>query len=358
MSKSQHPYVGLPQKAFWRSAVAECSPAQIAGIWNPKFPITVDDQIATFGSCFAQHFSAALTARGYKWLDAEPPPNIFNEDLCRSFGFGVFSARTGNIYTAASLLQWLTWAFDPAQMPEEIWQENGRRIDPFRPAIEPNGFSSEKEIMAARYETLSALRAAVHRADVFVFTLGLTEAWINRQQGYVYPMCPGTAAGEFDSELHGFVNFTFSQVRDHMDAAINLLKAHNANIRVLLTVSPVPLTATASGRHVLTATVHSKSILRAVAAEIADRYSFVDYFPSYEIITGIPFRSDFFGSNLRSIKPSGVDFVMDSFFGCMAESFGVAGEASQNHETKSEPTTAEPDDDVVCEEVMLEAFRS
>src|SRR6185369_4771378 len=118
--------------------------------------------------------------------------------------------------------------------------------------------------------------------------------------------------------------FTFSQIREHMDEAINLLRTHNPDIRILLTVSPVPLTATASGRHVLLATTHSKAVLRAVAGEIADGYNLVDYFPSYEMITGSPFRSNFFEENLRSITPSGVSFVMDSFFESMRTSFGVS----------------------------------
>jgi hypothetical protein len=356
MPRGQHPYIGLPQRAFWRSAIAERPPLQIQDVWTPKFPITADDRIATFGSCFAQHFSAALIERGYRWFDAELAPVIFDDQLCRSFGYGIFSARTGNIYTAASLLQWLTWTFDPAQVPKEVWQEQGRWFDPFRPTIEPDGFANEAEVLAARNQTLSALYDLVHRTDVFVFTLGLTEAWANKRHGYVYPMCPGTAAGDFDPTVHGFVNFTFSQIREHMDEAINLLRTHNPDIRILLTVSPVPLTATASGRHVLLATTHSKAVLRAVAGEIADGYNLVDYFPSYEMITGSPFRSNFFEENLRSITPSGVSFVMDSFFESMSRSFGVS-DAPANRQPEPELRISESDDDIICEEAMLEAFR-
>jgi hypothetical protein len=39
-----------------------------------------------------------------------------------------------------------------------------------------------------------------------------------------------------------------------------------------------------------------------------------DYFPSHEIITGARNRGAYFGEDLRSIRPSGVDHVMRLFF--------------------------------------------
>ena len=79
-------------------------------------------------------------------------------------------------------------------------------------------------------------------------------------------------------------------------------------------VSPVPLTATATGRHALVATTHSKSVLRAAAGQLADELDHVDYFPSYEIVTGFPYRAAFYAPNLRTVTPDGVAFVMWHFF--------------------------------------------
>ena len=45
----------------------------------------------------------------------------------------------------------------------------------------------------------------------------------------------------------------------------DLLRDYNENMRFILTVSPVPLVATAGSEHVLAATLYSKSVLRAVA---------------------------------------------------------------------------------------------
>ena len=78
------------------------------------------DKIITAGSCFAQHISRALRARGYNWLNAEPAPPFLPKDAAQQFNYGIFSFRTGNIYTPAMLLQWLRLAFDAGDVPDEI----------------------------------------------------------------------------------------------------------------------------------------------------------------------------------------------------------------------------------------------
>lgn len=352
-----HPYSNLPAPAFWRSGVADLHPLNISGLWHPKHPLKPSHRIVTAGSCFAQHIGRALAARGYNWFDAEPAPKRFKDETKRRFNYGVFSFRTGNIYTAAALRQWLGWALEGAAPPAEYWKSNGRFYDPFRPNIEPDGFASEDELLASRQSTLAAIQRAVENGRRFVFTMGLTEGWVNRELGHVYAMCPGTVAGEFDPEVHHFRNYRFREILADIEASIRIIKSRNRAMKFLLTVSPVPLTATATGEHVLTATVHSKSVLRAVAGELASKRADTDYFPSYEIITAPAFRGMFYEPNMRSVTPRGVDFVMESFFDCLARQ-GARDDAHAPAVARS-PRSGDQDksaDDVVCEEEMLDAF--
>lgn len=360
-----NPYRDLPPKNFWRAGVADRSPFDIDELWVPKFPIRREDKVVTAGSCFAQHIGRALTANGFAWHDAEPAPPGLSEESRRRFNYGVFSFRTGNIYTAAQLRQWVSWAAGKSKCPKETWRRGERFIDPFRPNIEPNGFVSERELEVSRGGTLNAIASAVRDASVFVFTMGLTESWEHRS-GYSYPMCPGTVAGTFDAASHRFVNASYPEIIKDMTTAITMMRQINKDLRFLLTVSPVPLTATASDGHVLAATTYSKSTLRAVAGDLAARHDYVDYFPSYEIITGFPFRAMFYEANLRNVAPHGVDFVMRSFFRGLTGKYPDigGGEASDPaHGQRDAPrgkarkTAAEDtDDDVVCEEELLAAF--
>lgn len=170
-----HPYEGLDQRQFWAPAVGQREAMQIGDLWRPRFVIAPSDQIVTFGSCFAQHIGRALAARGYGWTDHEPAPPLLTKDEAAAFNFGVFSVRVGNIYTGRMLRQWVSWALGDAPVPLEIWQSEGRFHDPFRPTIEPGGFASADEVLAAREITLERFRAAITRTSVFIFTLGLTE---------------------------------------------------------------------------------------------------------------------------------------------------------------------------------------
>lgn len=350
---TQNPYIDLPDSAFWKTAVAGKKPREIHALWNPKFEIKQTDVIATAGSCFAQHIGRALKVRGYSWLDSEPAPLFMrmNGEKSALFNYGISTFRTGNIYTVALLKQWIDWSLGKSSPPEEIWQSPEQRYyDLFRPNIEPDGFKSKDEALKSRQSTLKAIKRSLKKIDVFIFTLGLTEAWINKQGAYVYPMCPGTLAGNFDPAQHEFKNFSFLEVYQTLTEIWDTLKTVNPKMRFLLTVSPVPLTATASGEHIVTATIHSKSILRAVAGELANARADTDYFPSYEMISAFPFRGNFYTDNMRSVHPQGVNFVMNAFFNCQGRVFGSA----------PPPAVAATSQNAlyeICENALLEAFK-
>jgi len=352
-----HPYETLDAKYFWATAVANRDMLDIDQLWVPKFNIGKKQRIATFGSCFAQHIGRALQNQGYAWASTEPAPPGLSDQNARRFNYDIFTCRTGNIYTTSLLRQWVSWACGREAVPDEIWKKDGRFYDPFRPAIEPEGFASKQELLASRDFTIRALRRALSKVRVFVFTLGLTESWFNKQQGYEYPMCPGTVAGEFDPRLHEFKNQDHGFVLKNLRQAIKMIREINPKMRFILTVSPVPLTATNSGTHVLVATQHSKAILRSVAGQLAASRDYIDYFPSYEVVTTPPFRGAFFEQNQRSVTPQGVAHIMGMFFQCLEARFGDSGAVAPV--TQRSPGKAEKDAseaDLVCEEELLSAF--
>lgn len=351
--QSAHPYEGLPSSAFWKTAVSNVGMFDIRDVWVPKFPISPKHKVATFGSCFAQNIGGALRDRGYSWLISEEAPRAMSRESRKRFNYDVFTCRTGAIYTCTLLRQWISWASGETSPPDEIWERDDRFIDPFRPRIEPGGFDSRDELMQSRTVAIEAFRHAVEKANVFVFTLGLTESWWNTAGGYEYPLCPGTVAGEYSAARHGFRNQSFGDIRQSLAESVDRLRRLNPKIRVLLTVSPTPLTATASGRHVLAATMLSKSVLRAVADDVANHTRDVDYFPSFELVFSPPFRATFFGPNMRDVTAQGVDFIMTTFFDAQAAAFGDAARPGAPAPERRPRSARE---DLACEERLLEAF--
>lgn len=349
-----HPYQGYPPKCFWRSAVSEIDYRDLDQIYSKKFDITPEMRIVTAGSCFAQHIARRLRAAGFNYRDYEPGPWLLPPEQRKTYGYGVYSARYANIYTARQLLQTFDRAFGRMQPKEDMWQLGGRFYDPFRPAIEPDGFASEEEFRASRATHFRAVRQVFSESDLLVFTLGLTEAWESTLDGAVFSVCPGTVAGTYDPARHRFRNFGYPEIMADMESFIAKLRDLNPAVRVLLTVSPVPLTATATGQHVLVATTYSKSVLRSVAGDLARQYDFIDYFPSYEMIASAPARARFFERNLRSVTEHGVSFVMRRFF----KEHGVSPKARPARPAVVKPRRPEPaEEDVVCEEMFLEESR-
>ena len=80
-------------------------------MYRPKFSITPTDRIFTAGSCFAQHVGRALRKKGFDVIDTETLPERCDPELKSRFGFGLYSARYGNLYSARQFLQLLQEAF-------------------------------------------------------------------------------------------------------------------------------------------------------------------------------------------------------------------------------------------------------
>lgn len=308
-----NPYKNLPRQSFWRSTVQSSNALEADFDCGRKFTFSGSDVFATAGSCFAQHFARRLAEKGGQVLVAEKRHPLVGEES--GHGYGVFSARYGNLYTVRQLLELLEQAYGMRPVVHEYARRrNGRFVDMLRPRAVPMGFASEAHARADRFFHLSAVREMIRRMSVFVFTLGLTEAWVNEGGGYCYPVVPGSVAGVFHADLHRFRNFSFGETIDELRKVVALVREHNPVARMLLTVSPVGLVATAEPRNVIVSTAASKSILRAAVDEVVRSHEHVDYFPSYEIITSPYSRGGFWAEGLRDVTEQAVETVMEIFF--------------------------------------------
>ncbi|MGV8988706.1 MAG: GSCFA domain-containing protein, partial [Cypionkella sp.] len=240
------------------------------------------------------------------------------------------------------------------------WLKGDGIVDPFRPTIEPEPFSSVAEMHALRESHLEAVVEIFEKADVFVFTLGLTEAWLSKADGAAFPLCPGTAGGTYDETRHAFENLSSAKVRADMEEFIALAHKINPKLKLFLTVSPVPLMATASTSQVAVASSYSKAVLRAVAGELYDAHDFVDYFPSYEIISSSFMKGYYFEPDAREVSHHGVNHVMSVFFSqhkipSRATPAQPPAIAADNPLSQS-LSEAEERERVKCDEELLNAF--
>jgi hypothetical protein len=268
-------------------------------------------RIVSAGSCFATEIAHSLQSAGYNYLVKES--NKGRPGSFESLDAGNLpnsSAAWGIIFNTPSFRQLVEKAFEIRALPKILWtQEIGgklRYLDPFRENI---AFESPEAFEENYQEHIEAARAAFLEMEVFIITLGLNEVWYFKADGAVFSRSPWrTAPSLVSHRVLSVEENVYDLVRMR-----EILKAHNPNVKIICTLSPVPLHATFRGshEHIVTANAHSKAVLRVAAGEFERRCPDVYYFPSYEVVTTsteLPWAAD-----QRHVSPGAVTNVMALF---------------------------------------------
>lgn len=309
----ENPYAHVSDYQKWRRAVSLCESARIDPIVAPKFAIANDMKVATAGSCFAQHIARQISELGFNYFCPEGGEGLSEEERKRD-QYGVFSARYGNLYTVHQLRQLFREAVHgDAKAHIVLERSDGMFVDAFRPNVSPEGFETAEQVHAAREKHLAQVHRVFSEADVFVFTLGLTEAWREVKSGHVLPLAPGVVGSPVDDTSYEFYNFDVDEIRSELERFVVEFFELNPEAKILLTVSPVPLIATYEDRHVIVSTTYSKSVLRVAVEGVASRHANVDYFPSYEIITSSATSDRYYEDDRREVSKLGVAHAMRCF---------------------------------------------
>ena len=247
---------------------------------TPRFAIEAEDHIFAIGSCFARGVEGALAGRGFV---VESMTDVFDQDEPRSPGMAPIGFTSKD--STASMLNELSWALRPgtdfpwsALVPhaEQEW------VDPH--AGRALRFAGRQRTIQRRKLLLDLMRRVRH-CRVVVLTLGLAEAWYDNETGHYLNMTPTSGMRKARPGRYNFHVMDYSQTMADLEEIHRLLSAGgHPEVKIVVTVSPVPLMATFSGRDVVIANTHSKSLLRAAAEAWSAAHANVQYFPSYEIV--------------------------------------------------------------------------
>jgi hypothetical protein len=224
--------------------------------WMPaeRF-VTKATPIVAFGSCFAENISRFLHKAGFNVLTKRD-----NVAYISSMGDGMVNTF--------AIRQQFEWAWLGKTPQADLWH-----------GYDAAEFGYDEEV---RLRT----KALFDEAELFVITLGLSEVWYDEPTGEVF--WRAVPKDKYDPSRHKF------RVTSHAENLANLQEIHalirrfRPDATVLLTVSPIPLTATFRPVTCLSANAVSKAILRAAADEFLrgavpnDPKLF--YFPSYDIV--------------------------------------------------------------------------
>ena len=340
-----HPYEKINAYQRWTRGVAEKYFTNFEWALKKTFEINKNQKIVSLGSCFAQHIAKNLQTQGFSYLiTEEPPKDIQDKD------YPFYSALYGNVYTLKQASQLIHRAKNNLfqVLNNDYWlNQQNNYIDPFRPNIFKNGFKSYEDLIVERKIHLDKTLKAFLEADILVLTLGLTEGWVEKNSGYILPVAPGVLSGEYDPQKYEFKNFLYAEGLEDFENFYVTLKSINKNVKIIITVSPVMLSATFEDQHVWISSCYSKSCLRSIAEEVSNKHKDIYYFPSYEIITNPASSSSYLSADFRSVSHLGVQSVMNVFFEKFTEQKSLNAPLARetNNNFKAE-----------CDEDIIEGF--
>ncbi len=273
---------------------------------TPGFSMTREDTVYTIGSCFARNIEKVLAENGMRVLSREFDLGEIGASLSDPSNFF-------NKYTIHSILNELRWALERETFPgaDVLYPVGPDRYVDAQLGMMRLDFD-EATILAFRQRYLDAL-AMVREADVIVLTLGYVETWFDRKLGLYLNIAPPLEAMTAEPRRFEFRVLSYRDVIKALEDLHALLLRHRTKpLKMLVTVSPVPLLATFRNMDVLVANAYSKSVQRAALDEFVQGKDGVDYFPSYEFVTLSNPTVAWSGRDYRHVSPDIINRIMDN----------------------------------------------
>ncbi|PYF10041.1 GSCFA family protein [Rhodobacter viridis] len=252
---------------------------------RPNFHITPGEKVFTVGSCFARNMEKQLGEYDVPTLRYVPPEG----DSLSQRGSTVF-----NEYNPGTIARRLLSAIHhDAEYEKGIIKEGTGYSDLYITGSQPCAL----EVVQKRRALMGDIYKELPGCDLLIITLGLIEAWYDRETGTYLNRAPASGAMRDPEGVGQRFEMHVLNVQDCLDLLVPAFESVFAAglKRIMLTVSPVPLQFSFGGGDPVVANSYSKAVLRCVAEKLVTDFERVDYFPSYEMVTtyaGNPFITD------------------------------------------------------------------
>ncbi|MFC3714820.1 GSCFA domain-containing protein [Luteimonas soli] len=269
---------------------------------QPRFKIHKGATIYTIGSCFARNVERSLKRQGFRVPTAEIE---IDKDIY--IGHTVFHNTVLNKYNAHSMATEILRGLEASPDPGLVEVDPGQWYDP---QTSYTRLMALEEVSALRNK-LDELARNVANSDLVVMTLGLTETWFDTSSKVAFNGL-NVVAIKHRRATTAFFNATVAQVFEVLADALEKLIGRNPEVKVVVTVSPVPMAQTFTNLDVFTANTYSKAVLRVAAQMLTARFPFVDYFPSYEMVMNSP-RAMTWADDQVHVAPPVVEQVISAF---------------------------------------------
>lgn len=177
----------------------------------------------------------------------------------------------------------------------------GRRFveDKFRAVVNPFGVMYNP---ASILHTVQRYEGESPR--VAVFTLGTNHVYILKETGEIVDNCRKRPQRLFREE-----QLTVEECCDYLSRAVDVLLSRSADVRVIVTVSPIRYAK--YGYH---GSALSKAVLLLAAERLAENYAgVVEYFPAYEIVNDELRDYRFYAEDMLHPSQQAVSYIWERF---------------------------------------------
>ena len=237
------------------------------------------DKILSLGSCFAENMGQYFLRYGFS-SQINPFGILFNPVSIANSLFRVL--RNEEIREPDLIFH------------DGLWHSH----------LHHGSFSQEnkEDCLKACNDAITSSHSFLKQTDILVLTFGTSFVYHTRE-GVAVANCHKIPATEFTKHL-----YNVDEIVSLYETLIPALRAHNPKLKILFTVSPVRHWKDGYRENQL-----SKSILHLAVDKLQSLFSFVYYFPSYEIVIDELRDYRFYAEDMLHLTKTTVDYIWKQF---------------------------------------------
>lgn len=252
-------------------------------IKKSNFDITHQSKILTIGSCFSENIGNYLLT------------NKFNV-LINPFGI---------VYNPYSIKDSINKIIDNYNFTDnDIFHHN----EQWHSFYHHGKFSdSNKELILSNINnSINRSNAFLKESEYLIITFGSAYVYKYIEGNIIVSNCHKLPSKQFDQYMLD-LDFIYNEWIDLLEN----IKNYNSNIKIIFTISPIRYL-----KYGLEMNQLSKSLLIMLVHKLKLKYSFIDYFPSYEIFMDDLRDYRFYKSDMIHPSELAIEYVWEKFSDC------------------------------------------
>lgn len=238
--------------------------------------IEANHKIISIGSCFAQSMGERLEKNGF---------SILNQPF-------------GTIFHPMSIQKLFS---DSAVLEKDLMQRDGLWVHPDFHSVFKN--KSKEKVINDILEKRKIVNEFIQDANWLILTFGTSFRYFDKTLNQFIANCHKQPQKRFDK-----IFISLEEMEIELGSFFEELKVKNKELRILLTVSPVRHT-----KDGIMENMASKSNLRILSERLKQTFTYVDYFPAYEIMMDELRDYGFYNPDLIHPNQQAEDYIWEKF---------------------------------------------